>query len=210
VTARSGPPRVVLASQSPARLATLRSAGLDPEVVVSGVDESRVTTDDPEELSVELARLKARAVADRLDGDALVVGCDSVLELDGEIHGKPGTAEEATRRWRTMRGRSGVLHTGHCVIDTGTGRTVARAARTVVHFAALADEEIDAYVATGEPLGVAGAFTIDGLGGAYVTGLEGDPHTVVGIGLPLLREIMADLGIAWHRLWRPEGADAAD
>ena len=212
MTAPSGPPRLVLASQSPARLATLRSAGLDPEVVVSGVDESTVTTDDAEELSVELARRKARAVADRLDGDALVVGCDSVLELDGEVHGKPGTAQEATRRWRAMRGRSGVLHTGHCVIDTSTGRTVARAARTVVHFAALDDEEIDAYVATGEPLGVAGAFTIDGLGGAYVTGLEGDPHTVVGIGLPLLREIMADLGIAWHRLWRPgsAGADGAD
>jgi septum formation protein len=212
VSAPSGPPRLVLASQSPARLATLRSAGLDPEVVVSGVDESTVTTDDPEELSVELARMKARAVADRLDGEALVVGCDSVLELDGEVHGKPGTAQEATRRWRAMRGRSGVLHTGHCVIDTGTGRAVARAARTVVHFAALDDEEIEAYVATGEPLGVAGAFTIDGLGGAYVTRLEGDPHTVVGIGLPLLREIMAELGIAWHRLWRPgsAAAEAAD
>jgi septum formation protein len=208
VTRAPGPPRLVLASQSPARLATLRAAGLDPEVVVSGVDESTVTTDDPEELSVELARLKARAVADRLDGDALVVGCDSVLELDGEVHGKPGTAEEATRRWRAMRGRSGVLHTGHCVVDTATGRTVARAARTVVHFADLGDEEIEAYVATGEPLGVAGAFTIDGLGGAYVTGLEGDPHTVVGIGLPLLREIMAELGVAWHRLWRD--ADGAD
>ncbi|HET6561405.1 MAG TPA: nucleoside triphosphate pyrophosphatase [Marmoricola sp.] len=205
------PPRLVLASQSPARLATLRSAGLDPEVVVSGVDESAVTTAGPEELSVELARLKAHAVAERVDGDALVVGCDSVLELDGEVHGKPGTADEAIRRWRAMRGRSGVLHTGHCVIDTRTGRTVARAARTVVHFAALDDEEVAAYVATGEPLGVAGAFTIDGLGGAYVTGLEGDPHTVVGISLPLLREIMADLGVPWHRLWRrPAAEDQAD
>ncbi len=205
----NGPVRVVLASQSPARLATLRSAGLDPEVVVSGVDESTVTTADPERLSVELARLKARAVADRLDGDAIVVGCDSVLELDGQVHGKPGTAAEATRRWREMRGRSGVLHTGHCVIDTSTGRTLARAARTVVHFAVLDDEEIAAYVATGEPLGVAGAFTIDGLGGAYVTGLEGDPHTVVGIGLPLLRELMGELGIAWHHLWR-DASDEAD
>jgi septum formation protein len=196
------PPRLVLASQSPARLATLRAAGLDPEVVVSGVDESTVATPDPEELSVELARLKALAVADRLDGDAFVVGCDSVLELDGQVHGKPGSAEEATRRWRLMRGRSGVLHTGHCVVDTRTGRTVARSARTVVHFAAIDDAEVAAYVATGEPLGVAGAFTIDGLGGAYVTGLEGDPHTVVGIGLPLLREIMAELGVPWHRLWR--------
>ena len=193
--------RLVLASQSPARLATLRSAGLDPEVIVSGVDESTVVADDPEHLSVELARMKAMTVAEQLDGDALVVGCDSVLELDGEIHGKPGSAEAATARWHQMRGRSGVLHTGHCVVDTGTDRVVARSARTVVHFARLSDDEIDAYVATGEPLGVAGAFTIDGLGGAYVTGIEGDPHTVVGIGLPLLRDIMGELGIAWHDLW---------
>jgi septum formation protein len=212
VTAAAAPPRLVLASQSPARLATLRSAGLDPEVVVSGVDESSVTTADPEELSVELARLKARAVAERVDGECLVVGCDSVLELDGQVHGKPGSAERAAARWRAMRGRSGVLHTGHAVIDTATGRTVARSARTVVHFAAIDDDEIAAYVATGEPLGVAGAFTIDGLGGAYVTGLEGDPHTVVGIGLPLLREMMAELGIPWHRLWRraPQGTGPAD
>jgi septum formation protein len=194
--------RVVLASQSPARLATLRSAGLDPEVVVSGVDESTVDTDDPEHLSVELARLKALAVATHVEGPALVIGCDSVLELGGEIHGKPGSAEAAIRRWRSMRGRSGTLHTGHCVVDTGVDRVVARSARTVVHFADLSDAEIDAYVATGEPLGVAGAFTIDGLGGAFVTGIEGDPHTVVGIGLPLLREIMSDLGVAWHELWR--------
>ncbi len=194
--------RLVLASQSPARLATLRSAGLDPEVVVSGVDESQLDTTDPAELSVALARLKARAVVDRLTGDpALVVGCDSVLELDGEVHGKPGTAEVATRRWRSMRGRSGVLHTGHCVVDTASDREVSRSARTVVHFADLSDDEIAAYVATGEPLRVAGAFTLDGLGGAYVTGIEGDPHTVVGIGLPLLREMLAELGVTWHTLW---------
>jgi septum formation protein len=195
-------PRLVLASQSPARLATLRAAGLDPEVVVSGVDEDQLTTIDPEELSVELARLKAHAVAEHVDGAALVVGCDSVLELDGEVHGKPGTAEAATERWRAMRGRSGTLHTGHCVVDTGSGRSVSRAARTVVHFADIADEEIAAYVATGEPLAVAGAFTIDGLGGAYVEGIEGDPHTVVGISLPLLRTMLAELGVAWHALWR--------
>ena len=192
--------RVVLASQSPARLATLRNAGLDPEVVVSGVDESVVTLPDPAELSVELARLKARAVAVGFD-DALVIGCDSVLEFGGVIHGKPGTADVAAQRWRAMRGSSGVLHTGHCVIDTRDGREVARSADTVVHFADLGDDEIDAYVATGEPLNVAGAFTIDGLGGAFVTGIEGDPHTVVGIGLPLLRTMLADLEIPWHSLW---------
>jgi septum formation protein len=105
-----------------------------------------------------------------------------------------------------MRGRSGVLHTGHCVVDTSTRRSASRAARTVVSFAELTDEEIAAYVATGEPLDVAGAFTIDGLGGAYVNGIEGDPHTVVGISLPLLRTMLADLGIAWHTLWRTSAA----
>ncbi len=197
--------RVVLASQSPARLATLRAAGLAPEVLVSGVDEDQLTTTDPEELSLELARLKARTVAAVVAADghgpALVVGCDSVLELDGEIHGKPSSPAEAVSRWRSMRGHSGVLHTGHAVVDTGSGREVARAARTVVHFADLDDAEIEAYVATGEPLRVAGAFTLDGLGGGYVTGIEGDPHTVVGIGLPLLREIVRDLGYVWHDLW---------
>ncbi len=204
-------PRLVLASQSPARLATLRSAGLDPEVVVSGVDETQIDHADPARLAVELARLKARAVADRVTPDAVVVGCDSVLELDGEIHGKPGSPEEATDRWRRMRARSGVLHTGHCVIDLRRGsgsarRELAREARTVVHFAELSDAEIDAYVATGEPLRVAGAFTLDGLGGGYVTGIEGDPHTVVGIGLPLLREMLAELGHQWHDFWRAEVA----
>lgn len=197
-------PRLVLASASPARLATLRGAGLDPEVVVSGVDESVVDSPDPAALALQLARLKARAVAALLadrPGAALVVGCDSVLELDGAIHGKPGDAAEARERWRAMRGRDGVLHTGHCVVDTATGRELARPADTVVHFADLSDAEIDAYVATGEPLRVAGAFTLDGLGGAFVRGIEGDPHNVVGISLPLLREMLAELGTPWTDLW---------
>ena len=201
------PIRLVLASQSPARLATLRSAGLDPEVIVSGVDESVLDhLTDPAELSLGLARLKAEAVADRLvaeSGLLLVVGCDSVLELDGEIHGKPASPEEAVARWQRMRGRSGVLHTGHCLVELrdGSRREVARSARTVVRFADLDDEEVAAYVATGEPLRVAGAFTLDGLGGAFVTGIDGDPHTVVGIGLPLLRELVAELGHRWTDLW---------
>lgn len=192
--------RLVLASASPARLATLRSAGLRPEVIVSGVDESTVVSDDPAALAVELAVRKATSVAASLD-DALVVGCDSVLELAGTIHGKPGSSAEAAARWRTMRGRTGVLHTGHCVVDTTSGQQVARAADTSVTFAELSDAEIDAYVATGEPLHVAGAFTLDGLGGAFVSSIEGDPHNVVGISLPLLRLMFADVGVAWTDLW---------
>ena len=193
--------RLVLASQSPARLATLRSAGLAPEVVVSGVDESAVDVEDPAELSLELARQKASAVAGLVGTGALVVGCDSVLELDGAAYGKPGSPAVAVERWRRMRGRSGVLHTGHWVVDTGSGRSLGRGARSTVHFAPLSDDEVDAYVGSGEPLQVAGAFTLDGLGGAYVTGIEGDPHNVVGISLPLLRELFAELGVAWHTLW---------
>jgi septum formation protein len=193
--------RLVLASASPARLATLRSAGMDPEVIVSMVDESTVKTEDPAALAVELAELKATTVAGRVS-EALVVGCDSVLEFDGAVLGKPVDAEDATERWRAMRGRSGVLHTGHCVIDTTSGRRLVRAADTTVHFAAVSDAEIDAYVATGEPLLVAGAFTIDGLGGAFVSGIEGDPHNVVGISLPLLRTMFAELGVAWTDLWK--------
>ncbi len=199
-------PRVVLASRSPARLATLRSAGIDPEVVVSGFDEDSVADPDPAVLVAALARAKAEAVAARLpsEGDVLVIGCDSVLDVGGEVHGKPVDAAQATRRWRRIRGRSGVLRTGHHVLLRRAGTVSARTAveSTVVWFADLADDEIAAYVATGEPVEVAGGFTIDGLGGAYVTRLEGDPHAVVGISLPLLRSMLADLGVPWHTLWR--------
>jgi len=194
---------LVLASASPARLATLRAAGVEPTVVVSGVDEEQVTGLPPAELALQLAELKCAAVAARADlpADCLVLGCDSVLELDGEALGKPGTAEEATLRWRAMRGRSGVLHSGHSLRDTVTGRVAAATASTTVHFAEVSDEEIAAYVATGEPLHVAGAFTIDGLGGAFVERIEGDHHTVVGVSLPLLRALAAELGHPWHALW---------
>ncbi|AXT84137.1 septum formation inhibitor Maf [Aeromicrobium sp. A1-2] len=193
--------RVILASASPARLATLRSAGIDPEVIVSGVDEDRIASADAANLAAALAQLKCRAVAEQVDADALVIGCDSVLAFEGEIFGKPAGPVEAAGRWRRMRGRSGVLHSGHCV--RRAGREFVETASTVVHFADISDAEIDAYVATGEPLAVAGAFTIDGLGGAFITGIEGDHHNVVGLSLPLLRELVGDLGIAWTDLWRP-------
>jgi septum formation protein len=193
----------VLASASPARLATLRSAGLDPVVIVSGVDESQLDGLPPAELALQLAELKCAAVAarDDLPPGALVLGCDSVLDLDGAALGKPDDAAEAVRRWQQMRGRSGVLRTGHSLRDTATGRVAAATASTVVHFADVSDDEVAAYVATGEPLAVAGAFTVDGLGGAFVTGIEGDHHNVVGVSLPLVRELAAELGRSWTDLW---------
>ena len=135
-----------------------------------------------------------------------MIGCDSVLELDGEVLGKPTDAAEATERWHRMRGRAGVLHTGHALIDTHREVWLGRAAATQVRFAALSDEEIDAYVASGEPLDVAGAFTIDGLGGAYVSGITGDPHNVVGISVPLLRLMFDELGFVWHEFWEDSRA----
>lgn len=199
----------VLASASPARLKTLQSAGLDPTVIVSGVDESQADGLPPFELALQLAELKCAAVAvrDEVPGDALVLGCDSVLELDGEALGKPGDPAEAVRRWQAMRGRSGVLLTGHCLRDMATGRVAAATASTTVHFADVTDEEIEAYVATGEPLWVAGAFTVDSLGGAFVAGIEGDHHNVVGVSLPLLRDLVIELGHSWTGLWTAGAGD---
>lgn len=197
-------PRVlVLASASPARLGLLKQAGLDPRVVVSGVDEDAIDAETPEELARVLAEAKAEAVAHggMLDGGELVVGCDSVLELDGLALGKPADAAEATARWQAMRGRSGVLRTGHCVIDTVSGRRVSATASTVVHFGTPDDDEVAAYVASGEPLYVAGAFTLDGRSAPFVNGIEGDPGNVIGLSLPLLRTLLADLNVRITDLW---------
>ena len=194
---------LVLASASPARLSTLRNAGVEPLVLVSGVDESQLDGLPPAELALRLADLKCATVTQRAEvpDGALVLGCDSVLELDGQALGKPHDPDEAVRRWQAMRGRTGVLHTGHSLRRRGTGQVANATASTTVHFADLSDEEVAAYVATGEPLHVAGAFTVDGLGGAFVTGIEGDHHNVVGVSLPLVRELVAELGCSWTDLW---------
>ena len=209
--------QLLLASASPARLATLRAAGIDPIVQVSSVDEEALLRSrgisDPAEVPIVLARAKAEDVARSRPGAVLVVGCDSILDLDGTAQGKPPSAQEAVRRWRQMRGRSAVLRTGHWVIDLRASAdsppadpppAIGATSSTVVTLAQVTDAEIEAYVATGEPLQVAGGFTIDGLGGAFVTGVQGDHHGVVGISLPLLRELIGTLGVPWHSLWRPE------
>jgi septum formation protein len=192
--------RIVLASASPARLGVLRAAGLEPEVIVSGVDETVFSAATPAELAGQLARAKAGAVAAGLD-DGLVIGCDSLLDLDGQALGKPGSAAEAVRRWRDMSGRTGTLVTGHCVIEAGTGRQAAAVGATTVRFGTPSEAEIAAYVATGEPLAVAGAFTLDGRGGWFVDGIDGDHGNVLGISLPLLRRLLAELGFEVTRLW---------
>lgn len=218
---------LVLASQSPARLSTLRAAGVQPTVVVSAVDEDAVLEAarerfgelDPADAVLLLAQAKAEDVTRRIEAEAatadmlgaqlssaVVVGCDSMLELDGEVRSKPVDAADAAARWRQQRGRSAVLHTGHWLIDLrdadagGTGATLGATSSTTVWFADLDDEEIEAYVATGEPLEVAGAFTIDGLGGPYVERLEGDPHGVVGLSLPLLRELLEEIDVPFRAL----------
>ncbi len=196
--------RLILASASPARLQSLRNVGLDPEVIVSGVDEDVIHHERPDLLARALAQAKGEAVLDRVEGDVIVVACDSVLEFEGRPHGKPGTPAEAVAHWRRIRGGQGVLHTGHFVLVRRNGHEVtqSRVASTVVRFADLTDQEIQAYVATGEPLVVAGGFTIDGIGGAFITGVDGDPHNVIGISLPLLRQMLLDLGVEWQSLWR--------
>jgi septum formation protein len=195
---------VVLASSSPARLAVLRSAGLEPRVMVSGVDETAFSAAfsavTPVELAGLLAQAKASAVVADLS-DGLVIGCDSLLDLGGRAIGKPASAAEAAARWREMAGRAGTLVTGHCVINAATGQQAAAVASTTVRFGTPSEQEIAAYVASGEPLAVAGAFTLDGRGGWFVEGIDGDHGNVLGVSLPLLRRLLGELGFGVTELW---------
>lgn len=212
---------IVLASKSSGRLATLRAAGIEPQVAVSEVDERAVEQQvrsaqdcGPQVVVQALALAKAQAVAHQLGRSGLagwryVVGCDSMLLIDGQLVGKPASADDAVERWRSMCGRSATLFTGHAVIalsptkgyspDSPQAQGVSRA---VINFAEVSDKEIAAYVASGEPMYCAGAFTIDGLGGAFIESIEGDPHGVVGLSLPLLRRLLAQLGVTWTDLWQ--------
>lgn len=208
--------RLYLASTSPARLATLRAVGIDPVPVPSHVDEDAVAASagaqDPEAYVTLLARAKAEAVAERLADDpgpsgldGLVLGGDSAFVLDGTVYGKPHLPEVARERWRAQRGRTGILYSGHWLIDARgglLGRALGGATAATVQFASdITDEEIDAYIATGEPLKVAGAFTIDSKGAGFIERVEGDPHTVVGLSVPYLRTLVRSLGVEWTALW---------
>ena len=202
------PVHLVLASASPARLALLRAAGIEPEVVVSHVDEdavgAAVGTDDPAELVAALARAKAEAVAASTapgDRPTLVLGCDSLFTFAGTTWGKPASAEEAVARIRAMREGEGVLRTGHHLVDLRAGRAVGGVEATTVRFGPMTDAEVDAYVASGEPLRVAGSFTLDGRSAPFVDGVEGDHTNVVGLSLPLLRRLLADLDRSVTDLW---------
>lgn len=203
---------LVLASQSPARLNLLRSAGIEPTVFVSGVDEDAVaaslTDPTPAELVVALATAKAEAVLDAVAAahpDAVVVACDSMLSINGEMVGKPGTPEIARKRWTAMAGKSGQLLTGHTIVRIDGGvrsKEASGAESTTVRFGTPSAAEIDAYVASGEPLHVAGGFTLDGRGGWFVESIEGDPSSVIGLSFPLTRRLLSEVGVSVTDLWR--------
>ena len=204
--------RVVLGSASPGRRKVLRQAGIDPLVVVSGVDEAAVVSSlgdaAPDVVTTALATAKAEYVADNVDpsvaADCVVIGCDSMLYCDGELRGKPASAGEAKRQWQTMAGRTGELHTGHCVIRLRDNRIVHQGAETLVttvYFAQPSADELDAYVESGEPLRVAGGFTLDGLGGWFIDAVDGDPSSVIGISLPLTRRLFERTGLSIPALW---------
>lgn len=212
--------RLVLGSASSGRLTVLRQAGVDPLVLVSGVDEDELiaalgSDTAPDEVVRALARAKAEQVTATLiergsdvTTDCVVLGCDSMLYLDGGLCGKPGSIDAARQQWQSMAGRSGNLHTGHCLIRVRDHRVVHLAAQTsitTVRFGEPSHSDLEAYLASGEPLGVAGAFTLDGLGGWFVDGVDGDPSTVIGVSLPLLRALLASCGVSVAALWAGNG-----
>ncbi|MQA14009.1 MAG: septum formation inhibitor Maf [Pseudonocardiaceae bacterium] len=204
--------RLILASASPARLGVLRAAGIDPVVRVSDVDEdataAALVDPSPDGLVTALAEAKVRAVLSELTtgfGDAVVIGCDSMLHVGGELVGKPGTAAAAQRRWRQLAGATAELLTGHAVVrlDRGEPGEVASGTQaTVIRFGTPSGAELDAYLASGEPQQVAGGFTLDGLGGWFVEGVDGDPSSVIGISLPLTRRLLHEVGVDVVSLWR--------
>ncbi len=195
-------PRIVLASQSTSRKRLLVDAGLSPEIIVSNVDEETefFNSMSPEDMVIALAISKAHTVRELIDFPAIIIGCDSTFDVDGVSFGKPGSPEVARQRARAMSGRSGLLHTGHCIIDTVKGVEIADRVTTKVTFSELSDEEIENYIASGEPLHVAGGFTLDGHGSPFIPVIEGDYTNVVGISMPFLRSAMKQLGYSWPQV----------
>jgi septum formation protein len=191
---------LILASGSPARLRLLRDAGFDPEVAVSGVDEEAVRAEDTQTLVAVLAEQKAEAVVERA-GDSVVIGCDSMLDFEGHPLGKPTSVAQAREWLQAMRGRNATLYTGHCIIDASSGRRATGVAGTTVRFGVTTDAELNAYLATGEAMAVAGAFTLDGRSAPFIDGVDGDPSNVIGLSLPLFRSLLGRLGIAITDLW---------
>ncbi len=195
-------PKIVLASQSTSRKRLLVDAGLSPEIIVSNVDEETefFNSMSPEDMVIALAISKAHTVRELIDFPAIIIGCDSTFDVDGVSFGKPGSPEVARQRARAMSGRSGLLHTGHCIIDTVKGVEIADRVTTKVTFSELSDEEIENYIASGEPLDVAGGFTLDGHGSPFIPVIEGDYTNVVGISMPFLRSAMKQLGYSWPQV----------
>jgi septum formation protein len=200
-------PRLILASASPARRRVLQWAGLDADVIISGVDESGTDHLQPEEAVLVLARRKAAAVAARVRPSeaALVIGCDSLLEFEGRAQGKPGGAEDAAALWRRLRNHTARLHTGHCLIDTARGTETSATDTALIRFGDPTEAEIAAYIATGEPLQVAGGFTLEGFGSAWVDSIDGNSGTITGLSIPLLRRLLRVLGFEIVDLWTTPG-----
>ena len=190
---------VVLASASPSRKRLLESCGISAEVIISGVDEEdpKLTALAPREMVIALAILKAHTIKEQVGSDHLIIGCDSTFELNGKSFGKPLTEELAIARCKELRGNFGLLHTGHCIIDTKQGIEISDVSTSKVFFADMTDDEISGYVASGEPLNVAGGFTLDGLSAPFISRIEGDPSGIIGLSLPLLRRAVNSLGLSW-------------